>query len=138
MSVNLLRTSRPWIFFNILRTLYFIACFVLLIFEINLDPTMSGATGPLALQWGLNETITGAFTFSRDPLIAATSDNVQVAALAAVESFGTTLAICEEIEIRVQKCVSRDRNLRPVQFLKSLVGFAAGMPCFKRLAEFDF
>jgi len=89
---------------------------------------MAGIVAPLALQWALNETVTGAFTVSRDILVAATSDNVQVAALAAVEAFGATLAICDETETRVEG-LNRVRSSRVVKFLKSWIGYAAGDSC---------
>ncbi|KAF2192110.1 hypothetical protein K469DRAFT_694264 [Zopfia rhizophila CBS 207.26] len=57
----------------------------------------------LALPRVLNKTVNGVFTFSKDILVAATSDDVKVTALAAVESLGATLTICDQAEIRVEE-----------------------------------
>lgn len=94
---------------------------------------MAGGLGPLALQWALNETVTGAVTLSKEILEAATSDDVQVSALAAVESFGNTLAICQKTETRVEDGLKQARNSRFVEFLKCKIGYATGDSCYALL-----
>jgi hypothetical protein len=62
-------------------------------------------------------------------MIAATRDNVGVAALAAVEKFGATLAICDETETQIEASIRATQGSRLVDFLKSKVGYYSHDSC---------
>jgi hypothetical protein len=62
-------------------------------------------------------------------MIAATRDNVGVAALAAVEKFGATLAICDDTEMRIEAGIRVMQGSRVVDFIKSKIGYYSGDSC---------
>jgi hypothetical protein len=82
------------------------------------------SSGPLALQWSLDQTAISALSISRGIIAAATSDNVQPLALHACERFGHTLAIASETRAKIERLI---KTPKPVAtFLGTYMGYSAG------------
>jgi hypothetical protein len=77
-------------------------------------------------QWSLSSTSNSVFSITKGFIRAATSDNVQVIALIACESFGNTIAMSRETCLKIETDVVMTPAPAPVQFLGALVGYTAG------------
>lgn len=74
-------------------------------------------------QWGLETTANGMLQFSREMMIACTSDNVQPLAILACQQFGNTLAMSPETCRKVELLVLPSPEPVTLRFLKVTVGF---------------
>jgi hypothetical protein len=61
----------------------------------------------------------------RGALAAATSDNIQAVAILACQSFGTTLAICDETTLKVETTILPTPQPALIKFLGAAVGYSA-------------
>jgi hypothetical protein len=80
----------------------------------------------ISLQWGLNETAGSSFSIAKGLIKAASSDNIQALALITCEAFGSTLAICQETCMKVERIAGMHHQSLVVKFLKSQIGYSAG------------
>ena len=80
----------------------------------------------LQLQWALDDTVGSTITLAQGLLHAATSDNVQVVALRACESFGMTLPICLLTKMTIETEARPPTTSHVVKFLKARIGYAEG------------
>jgi len=85
-------------------------------------------------QWSLDRTSNDLIGISRGFLEAATSDNVQVLAILACESFGTSLAMSQEACHKAYLLCSRSHESTVVSFLKARIGYRDG-DCGWQLAQ---
>ena len=86
--------------------------------------------------WAISQTATDTLSISREVVIAATSDNIQVIALLACEGFGATLPICAESCAKAHQLCSRSHESTFVSFLKAQIGFPKG-DCGWQLSQSD-
>ncbi|KAL7913760.1 hypothetical protein GGI35DRAFT_490221 [Trichoderma velutinum] len=75
-------------------------------------------------QWALDSTANGLFTAFRGFLLAATSDNVQVAPLVVCQAFGNTLAMSSQTLRKIETSLLPTPSPAPVAFLKASIGFS--------------
>ncbi|PMD44875.1 hypothetical protein L207DRAFT_629422 [Hyaloscypha variabilis F] len=80
----------------------------------------------LTPQWNLDRTTNDLIGISRGILEAATSDNVQVLALIACESFGTNIAMSQESCHKAYLLCSRSHESTVISFLKAKIGYRDG------------
>jgi len=83
-------------------------------------------TGAISQTWVLNQTVNDVVEVSRGMLIAATTDNVQMLALLACESFGATLAMSLETCTKVELLCSQIHKSPVLTFLKAQIGYRQG------------
>ena len=76
--------------------------------------------------WAISQTATDTLSISKEVVIAATSDNIQVIALLACEGFSATLPICAESCAKAHQLCSRAHESTVVSFLKAQIGFRKG------------
>lgn len=79
----------------------------------------------VSANWSLNESAKDFIGISRGIVQAATTDNVQPLALAAVEAFGTTVAIAPRNLVLVEQVAGRRGTSAVLQFLQAQVGWRA-------------
>ena len=87
---------------------------------------MSGMSRAIIGTWALSETANDALSVSKGLVAAATSDNIQVIALLACESFGATLPTCSESSKKVEMLCSQSHQSTIISFLKAHIGFLRG------------
>jgi hypothetical protein len=87
---------------------------------------MPAPCSALQLQWGLDDTVDSTIALAQGLLHAATSDNVQVLALRACESFGMTLPICLLTKMTIETEARPPTTSHIVKFLKARIGYAEG------------
>ncbi|KAI1336174.1 hypothetical protein F5Y15DRAFT_214345 [Xylariaceae sp. FL0016] len=75
------------------------------------------------LNWDFGNTGHKIFELSWNLIKAATSDNVQVAAILACQMFGNTLAICEDTSQKIGVVLHSTPSPAKVPFLDAVVGF---------------
>jgi len=92
--------------------------------------------GQIAIQWSLNQATSDLIEVSKGMIAAATSDNVQVLALLAGESFGATLAMSRETCDKAYSLCSQDQTSAVVNFLKLQIGYKRG-DCGWQLCKSD-
>ncbi|KAI9713985.1 MAG: hypothetical protein M1820_000715 [Bogoriella megaspora] len=76
--------------------------------------------------WAISQSATDVLSISKGLIAAATTDNVQVIALAACEAFGATLPICLETRTKVELLCSRSHQSAVVSFIKLQIGYQKG------------
>ncbi|KAK4212284.1 hypothetical protein QBC37DRAFT_441498 [Rhypophila decipiens] len=84
----------------------------------------SGPTTSLSAQWGVETTVNGALVFGQNLVQVATSDNVQILALAACELFGGTIAMSPATIERIQRDVIPPSPSPLVKFAKLKIGWS--------------
>lgn len=84
-------------------------------------------------QWSIDQTSQSVVGVTRGLLKAATTDNVQVLAILACESFGATLAICPETCRRIERYVVPTPEPAVLHFIKVTVGYATN-DCVSQLS----
>src|SRR4051794_18239472 len=82
--------------------------------------------GEVSPTWTLSQTASETISVSRGMLIAATTDNVQMLALLACESFGATLAMAPEACTKVELLCSQIHDSAVLTWLKAKVGYRKG------------
>jgi len=82
--------------------------------------------GTLMPQWNLDRTSNDVIRISRGVLEAATSDNIQVLALVACESFGTNIAMSPESCHKAYLLCSRCHESTIISFMKAKIGYRDG------------
>ena len=85
-----------------------------------------GTQSPVSAQWALDVTVGSTLSVTMGLIKAASSDNIQALALLACEAFGSTLAICPETCIKVERIAGMHHQSVVVKFLKSQVGYSSG------------
>lgn len=83
-------------------------------------------TSELALQWGLDQTVTGALSLGFQFVQIASQDNVQPIALMACEGFGNTLPICRSTRSTVEKQTRLKQEPVFLRFAKAVIRKAGG------------
>jgi hypothetical protein len=82
--------------------------------------------GTISQTWVLNQTANDVVGVSRGMLAAATTDNVQMLALLACESFGATLAMSPETCTKVELLCSQIHKSAVLNFIKAQIGYRHG------------
>lgn len=77
----------------------------------------------VSATWALTESSKDVVSLSRGILQAATSDNIQVLALAATEAFGATVAISQRTLMVVEKAASRRDTSAVLKFIEAQIGW---------------
>jgi len=82
-------------------------------------------TSPLQLQWSLDHTSSGALSFTRDLIRAATSDNVQPLVLKVCERYGTTLPVHPDTRLKIEILAGRKHKTQ-LNWIKLFIGYSEG------------
>ena len=85
-----------------------------------------GTQSPVSAQWALDVTVGSTLSVTTGLIKAASSDNIQALALLACEAFGSTLAICPETCIKVERIAGMHHQSVVVKFLKAQIGYSSG------------
>lgn len=98
--------------------------------ELSISGTAEMSTEPptskqlVTTTWALTESSRDVLSVSRGIMQAATSDNVQVIALAAAEAFGATIAMSQRTLMVTEKSASRRDTSAVLEFLQAQIGWS--------------
>ena len=77
------------------------------------------------LQWSLDKTIGSALSVARGIFLAANNDNVQPLAIVSCETFGNTVAMCQETCRSIENLTAKTPKSIAIEFLRASAGFDA-------------
>ena len=81
---------------------------------------------PVTGTWSIDTTTKATVTLATGILRAATSDNVQALALSACEQYGTTLAMCPTVCLKMEKLAKAKYTSHVIEHLAMVIGWSGG------------